>query len=327
MRLAPVVRSVTVNVSSSAGASLVGLPASFEPVGLQSDDPACTVAAGVTNTARSGFFVAPDGTVTAPQLPTGRWAVSVATPNSPFGASTPSFLAPMPDFGTPTLTPSIPPINIIGTGGQIRQAQVTLNVSWPAGCATPPVSVRLTLTPGAGDPVTLDATVRSNADKSGTATLTTLLPSGSYGWSLAADNGYTAQPGDRDPDRAVVRADTSPEHRLPAAAARRPGDATLSVDGAPPQPAGIVRATPAGGGPVVTSDATGLLCLAPTPGWTISIRSAADATMLIPDITGVNVTRAGPNTGRVRRLHPATRGNLGPGRPSDPRHRRPDVSI
>ncbi|HEY7816208.1 MAG TPA: carboxypeptidase regulatory-like domain-containing protein, partial [Nakamurella sp.] len=296
VRLAPVTRSVTVNLSSSAGTSLVGLPASFQPVGLQSDDPACTVAAGVTNTARSGFFVAPDGTVTAPQLPTGRWAVSVATANSPFGASTPSFLAPMPDFGTPTLTPSIPPINIIGTGGQIRQAQVTLNVSWPAGCATAPASVRLTLTPGAGDPVTLDATVRSNADKSGTATLTTLLPAGSYSWSLAADNGFTAQPATGTltvPSSGPTPAQSIDSQLLPPAV---PVTTTLSVDGAPPQPAGIVSATPAGGGPVVTSDATGLLCLAPTPGWSIAIRSTADATMLIPDITGVNVTRAGPNT-------------------------------
>lgn len=296
VRLARVTRSVTVNVSSTAGGSLAGLPASFQPVALDGGDPECTLPAGATNTAQSGFFVAPDGTVTAPQLPTGRWTVSVATPNSPFGASTPSFLAPMPDFGTPTLTPSIPPINIIGTAGQIRQAQVTLNASWPAGCATPPASVRLTLTPGAGGPVTLDATVRSNADRSGTATLTTLLPAGSYSWSLAADNGFTAQPTSGTltvPASGPTPAQSIDSQLLPPAV---PVTTTLSVDGAPPQPAGVVRATPAGGGPVVTSDATGLLCLAPTSGWSIAIRSTADATMLIPDITGVNVTRAGPNT-------------------------------
>lgn len=296
VRLARVTRAVTVNVSSTAGTSLVGLPASFQPVALDSGDPACTMPSGATNTALTGFFVAPDGTVTAPQLPTGRWVVAVSTPNSPFGASTPSFLSPMPDYGTPTLNPTIPPINVIGTGGQIRQAQISLSVTWPAGCATPPSSVRLTITPATGDPATLDATVQSGTDKSGTASLTTLLPAGSYSWSLAADNNFTAQPATGS--LTVPSSGSTPAQSISSTlqAPAVPVNATLSVNGGTSGPAGVVRATPAGGGSTVTSDGSGLLCLAPTAGWTVSIRSTTDPTMLIPDITGVSVTRAGPNT-------------------------------
>jgi len=57
-----------------SGLSLAGAQASLQPVALEPGDPTCTPA---NTTPLTGFTVAANGTVSAPQVPTGRWAVAV----------------------------------------------------------------------------------------------------------------------------------------------------------------------------------------------------------------------------------------------------------
>ncbi len=297
VRVARTVRSVVVSVTSTSGASLVGASASFQPA-TGGDAPSCTPPANTTGL--TGLTVAADGTVSTSQLPTGTWSLVVTPAASPFGSvATDPFLADQPDRGEPKPPPNtVPTAPTITQTREVRQASMTLTASWPDQCSPPPTAVTMTLTRDPGGPDedtrTLNATITHGTGNAGTATVTALLPAGSYDWSVAAGD-YTAQPGSGSftvPATGATPAVPIQVDLLSPGVSVRP---TVTVDGA--ARTGVpLTATPSGGGPAIPDDGTGLLCLAPGPGWTFSVRSAADPTMLIPDVTGVTVTRAGPNT-------------------------------
>ncbi len=297
VRVARTVRSVVVSVTSTSGASLVGASASFQPA-TGGDAPSCTPPANTTGL--TGLTVAADGTVSTSQLPTGTWSLVVTPAASPFGSvATDPFLADQPDRGEPKPPPNtVPTAPTITQTREVRQASMTLTASWPDQCSPPPTAVTMTLTRDPGGPDedtrTLNATITHGTGNAGTATVTALLPAGSYDWSVAAGD-YTAQPASGSftvPATGATPAVPIQVDLLSPGVSVRP---TVTVDGA--ARTGVpMTATPSGGGPAIPDDGTGLLCLAPGSGWTFSVRSAADPTMLIPDVTGVTVTRAGPNT-------------------------------
>lgn len=285
-------RSVVVSLApSTAGLSLAGVPATLQPVAAQPGDPTCTPA---NPTALTGFTVAADGTVSAPQVPTGRWAVALTPATAPFGAvSSSSFLLDQPDRGVPTPPPdTVPTAPTVTVSATVRLAPLTMTATWPAGCSPAPTAVSMVLTPAGGTAKTLPATITPGAGNAGTATVSALVPAGSYSWSVTAGT-FTADPATGTftvPDTGSTTAVALSVTLLAPAIGVTP---TVTVDGAARtgQPITATRA-----GVTVTADGAGQLCVAPGAGWTFSVRSTADPTMLIPDVTGVDVTRAGPNT-------------------------------
>ncbi len=181
-------RAVTVTLNSTADipgtpVNLAGAAVVFQPV--PNTQPAGTPA----NTPLSGFTVTGTGpfTVTAAQVPTGTWRVAVTPSGSPFGAylSDPIVVAPG-DRPTPVLPPDTrPQPPAIEASFTLIQAPVTITVSWPAGCATPPAtgSLPIVLTRAGTAAPAINAAVTSGQDRSGSATLSVLLPPGNYSWA------------------------------------------------------------------------------------------------------------------------------------------------
>ncbi len=281
-------RTVTITVTSTAGANLTGAAASLQPA-TGGDPPSCAPPA---NTALTGLTVAADGTVSTTQLPTGTWSLVVTPANSPFGAvTTDPFLADQPPRGTPALPPNtVPTAPPLSFARDVRQAAMTMTATWPDECSDPPTSVTLALTQGGGSTQNLPATITPGTGNSGTATVTALVPAGSYSWSITAGT-YTADPATGTftvPATGTTPAVAIPVNLLSPGVGVRP---TVTVDGTAQTG---VPVTATRGGQTVTPVA-GVLCVTPGGGWTFSVRSTTNPTMLIPDLTGVTVTRAGPN--------------------------------
>jgi hypothetical protein len=291
VRVARTTRSVVVTLNpTSSGLSLAGAPASLQPVALQPGDPTCTP---TNTTPLTGFTVAADGTVSAAQVPTGRWTVAVTPATAPFGAvSTPSFFLDQPDRGVPKPPPdTVPTAPQVTVAGEVRLTPMTMTASWPDECSPRPTSVTLALTQDGGSTQNLPATITPGTGNSGTATVAALVPAGSYSWSIAAGT-YTADPATGTftvPGSGATPAVTIPVTLLSPGVGVRP---TVTVDGT--AQTGIpVTATR---GAETVTPTNGVLCVTPGSGWTFSVRSTTNPTMLIPDVTGVTVTRAGPNT-------------------------------
>jgi len=291
VRVARTTRSVTVTLNPTmSGLSLAGAQASLQPVALEPGDPTCTPA---NTTPLTGFTVAANGTVSAPQVPTGRWAVAVTPATAPFGAvNPPSFFLDQPDRGVPKPPPdTVPTAPTVTPSVEVRLASMTMTASWPDGCSIAPTSVTLALTQDGGSTQNLPATITPGTGNSGTATVTALVPAGSYSWSITTVGGFTADPATGTfpvPGTGATAAVSIPVTLLAPGVAVSP---TVTVDGTA-QTGTPVTATR--GGETVNSVA-GVLCVPPGSGWTFSVRSTANPTMMIPDVTGVNVTRAGPN--------------------------------
>lgn len=291
VRVVRTTRAVVVTLApTTSGLSLAGAQASFQPVAPQPGDPTCTPE---NPSPLTGFIVAADGTVSAPQVPTGRWSVSVTPATAPFGAvSTPSFFLDQPDRGVPKPPPdTVPTAPTITVSGEVRLAPLTMTATWPDECSPPPTSVTLALTADGGSTQDLPATITPGTGNAGTATVSVLVPAGSYSWSIAAGS-YTADPATGTftvPGTGSTTAVSIPVTLLSPGVGVRP---TVTVDGTA-QTGVPVTATRAG--ETVTPDGTGTLCVPPGGGWTFSVRSTTNPTMLIPDVTGVTVTRAGPN--------------------------------
>ncbi len=292
VQVARTTRSVVVTLDpSTAGLSLAGAPATLQPVAAQPGDPTCTPA---NTTALTGFTVAADGTVSAPQVPTGRWAVAVTPTTAPFGAVTSSsFLLDQPDRGVPTPPPdTVPTAPTVTVTATVRLAPLTMTATWPAGCSPAPTAVSMVLTPDGGTATTVAGDhqprgrERRNRDGVGAGAGRFL--------HLVGQRGYVhRRPGHRHVHRAGHRSTTAVSVPVTLLAPAIGVTPTVTVDGAARTGLPV---TATRGGQTVTADGAGQLCVAPGAGWTFSVRSTADPTMLIPDVTGVTVTRAGPNT-------------------------------
>jgi hypothetical protein len=295
--VARTLRQATITLTSTADASLAGAQARFEPA---TSGPGTPVCAGPVNTdPRTGFTVAADGTVNA-QLPTGYWNLIVTQPpaTAPFGSvTTGTFLVDQPDRGVPAPPPdTVPTAPPVTATREVRQAAMTMTADWPAGCAPAPTAVTIAVTRDPGTPSaeshTLNAAITSAPDGSGTATVTALLPPGNYAWTVDAvtftaepDAGTFAVPATGETPAVPIEVDLLPPEV--------PVTSSATVDGAARNL--TVTATRTGDDPE-TSDTDGVLCVPPGDGWTFSVRSDTDETMLIQDITDVTVTQEGPNT-------------------------------
>ncbi|WP_420121035.1 carboxypeptidase regulatory-like domain-containing protein [Nakamurella sp.] len=325
VQVARTTRSVVVTLDpSTAGLSLAGAPATLQPVAAQPGDPTCTPA---NTTALTGFTVATDGTVSAPQVPTGRWAVALTPATAPFGAvSSSSFLLDQPDRGVPAPPPdTVPTAPTVTVSATVRLAPLTMTATWPAGCSPAPTAVSLVLTPDGGTARTLPATITPGAGNAGTATVSALVPAGSYTWSVGAGT-FTADPATGTftvPGTGSTTAVSLAVTLLAPAIGVTP---TATVDGAARTGLPV---TATRGGQTVTADGAGQLCVAPGAGWTFSVRSTADPTMLIPDVSGVTVTRAGPNTVTFTgfTLRPGVALTAVPRRPADTTARSVDLTL
>ncbi len=267
------------------------------------------------NTALTGFTLSstPPYTLNASQVPTGKWTASVDTSDSAFGpfVST-QFDVPDPVWPTvPSLTPpDFPPVTATVN---LQQGRATITVSWKALCSptsAPPATgtLRITLTRTTGGAThQFDAPVSSQTDGSGSAVASVVLPPGAYSWKAAPTGGWEGTKQvlnipDTAPDPTSVPSTDkilvpSTDELLPPVV---PATASFAIDGAP---AGLrkIAAIPAGGGttvPAQTDATTGEagFCLPPDTVWTFRVRDTGTPTqILVPDKTGVDITRAGPN--------------------------------
>ena len=291
-------RAVTATLTSTAGAvDLGGAAVTFRPVGgtQPAGTPANVPLSGFTVSATSPFVVS------APQVPTGQWTLAV-TPGggAAFGPfETASFDVPAPDRGIPTLPPNtIPTSPDVAVTQTLQQGQATISVSWPAGCSAPPASGTLPITlthDGTSVPLSAAITGGANAGDAGSATVLVALPPGDYTWaanptaaSWTGGTGSFTVPATGAPPRTVTSIGTLVAPQVPVTT-------SVTVDGTARSGQAVAAIPPGDGAPI--SGTTGApFCLAPGAGWTFSVRDPANPLLLIPDRTGVTITRAGPNT-------------------------------
>ena len=309
MRLTRFQREVTLTLTSSAAALppatdqtfLANAAVTFVPVA--GSQPAGTP----PNSTLTGYALSstPPYTVTATQVPTGDWNVSVVTSGSAFGPFVASrFTVPQPaPPEPPSLTPvAYPPVT---ESVNLQQGRATMTVNWAAPCsttsaqpATGTLPIVLTRTAG-GATVTLAAPVTSQSGGAGSAVASVVLPPGAYTWAATPTGGWTGGsggftiPGTGTGPITVTDDDTL---LAPDVAAT----ASFTIDGAAAAVRDIAAIPPGGGATVVEqTDQTGVarFCLPPKGNWTFRVRDTGRTPkILVPDKTGVNISRAGPNT-------------------------------
>jgi len=304
-----------------AGAQVSLKPvAGSQPSGTSENTPLTGLAVTATP---SGFAV------TANQVPTGSWALSVDA------LSGSAFLPVVGEpFDVPLADPGADPPPV-----QVQQSvdltPATITVGWAAGCggaaggAPATGSLPIALTRGGSDPVKMNASVRAASDGSGTANLTVLLPPGDYGWAAQpAAAGWTGGTGSF-----TVPAGTSAPIGATGTllAPAVPVTVSLLVNGA--QLTGrAVAAIPPGGGDAIVGQTGTPFCVPPGDGWTFSVNDpspAAGTPVLIPDQTGVTVRTDGPNTLQFNGfgLRPAVQLATVTGRPPDQASRAVELSL
>jgi hypothetical protein len=305
-----------------SGAQLSLKPvAGSQPSGTPENAPLTGLTASATP---SGFAV------TVNQVPTGSWTLSVDALSGaaflPFDGQ--PFAVPAPD----PADPSIP----VQVHQSVDLTPVSITVGWAAGCggaaggapATGSLPIKLTRHDTA-DPATINATVSTAADGSGSAVVTVFLPSGDYDWSAQPGAaGWTGGTG----SFSVPAASSAPVGSTGTILAPTvPVTVSLAVNGAAVSGRAVAAIPPGGGDPIVGQTGTPF-CVPPGDGWTFSVndpKPAAGTPLLIPDQTGVNVITQGPNTVQFTGfgLRPALQLATVAGRPADQASRAVELAL
>jgi hypothetical protein len=143
----------------------------------------------------------------------------------------------------------------------------------------------------------LDAPVSSQTDGSGSAVVSVVLPPGAYTWAATPSGGWTGGDGGFTvPGTGAGPISVTDDDTLLSPDVAATASFTINAAAAGSRDVAAIR-----GGTTVTAQTdptTGVasLCLPPGNGWTFRVRDTGSTPqILVPDRTGVAITRAGPN--------------------------------